>query len=55
MRNEDPWQYVHTTQPMRASPSKKKKETPTGGKGELPLFIPNLKEQLRTHTRELNP
>ena len=51
MRKEDPWQYVHTTQPMRASPGKK---TPAGGKGELPLFIPNQKEQLRTHTREPN-
>ena len=51
MRNENPWQYVHTTQPMRASPSKKK---PVGGKGKQPLFIPNPKEQLRTHTREPN-
>ena len=27
-------------------------ETPVEGKGEQPLFNPNQKEQLRTHTRE---
>ena len=26
MRNENPWQHVHTTQPMWASPSKKHKQ-----------------------------
>ena len=37
-----------------AHESKPKKKTPVGGKGELPLFIPNQKEQLKTHTREPN-
>ena len=27
-------------------------ETPVEGKGEQPLFSPNRKEQLGTHTRE---
>ena len=32
--------------------SKPKQKTPTGGKGEQLLFIPNQKEKLGTHTRE---
>ena len=38
MRNESPWQHVHTTQPMWASPRKKHKQL--------------TKRQLETHTKE---
>ena len=37
-----------------AHESKPKQKTLAVGKGEQPLFIPNQKEQLRTHTREPN-
>ena len=45
---------IRAHNPAHESKPKQKKETLARGKGELPLFIPNLKEQLRTHTRELN-
>ena len=32
--------------------SKPKQKTQARGKGEQPLFIPNQKEQLGTHTRK---
>ena len=37
---------------MRTQLSPCEKETPAEGKGEQPLFSPNQKEQLGTHTRE---
>ena len=53
MRNKNPWQYVHNP----AHVSKPKQKTPTGSKGEHPLFISNKKKkkkQLGTHIRELS-
>ena len=54
MRNKNPWQYVHNP----AHVSKPKQKTPTGSKGEQPLFISNKKKkkkkQLGTHIRELS-
>ena len=40
---------------MRTQLSPCKQETPTEGKGEQPLFSPNQKEQLETHTRRTKP
>ena len=37
---------------MRTQLSLCEQETPAEGKGEQPLFSPNQKEQLETHTRE---
>ena len=41
MRNKNPWQYVHNP----AHVSKPKQKTPTGSKGEQPLFISNKKKK----------
>ena len=45
------WKPIAICAHNPAHESKPKKKAPAGGKGELPLFIPNQKEQLRTHTR----
>ena len=37
---------------MRTQLNPCEQETPAEGKGEQPLFSPNQKEQLGTHTRE---
>ena len=51
-------QAQNKTKKQKKKQKKKKKKTPAGGKGlrvgNQLLIIPNQKEQLETHTRELS-
>ena len=49
--NKSPW-GIKTHGNMRTQLSPCEQETPAEGKGEQPLFSPNQKKQLGTHTRE---